>query len=156
MERTIIKLVDKHYESDNDMKNLLKYIAGKGKNNCTEKLLCQCGRGVSKKFEEAAEQMIIVQKAYGKAKKRRMYQLIVSLPKYIHNKNVAMTIATEISDILYMDYQVFYGIHISKENWHIHYAINAVNYRTGNKWHQSKKEFDKMKREIANVVERHT
>lgn len=156
MEKPIIKLGDNHYESDKDIVNLLKYIAGKGKNKGTEIVLCQNGRGVSKKVEEAAEEMIIVQEAYRKAKKRRMYQLIVSLPKNIHNKNVIIKIAREISDMLYENYQIFYGIHISKENWHIHYAINAVSYQTGKKWHQNKKEFDKMKREIIKVVERHT
>lgn len=152
MEKLIIKIVNAHYKSDMDIKKLIKYIAADGRNSRKEKLLCRCGRGVSKKPDKAAEEMIILQKAFGKDKGRRMYHLIISFPKDMHDKDMIRKIAKRVSDMLFMDYQVFYGIHISRDNWHIHYAINAVNYRTGMKWHQNRTEFKEFKNTMIKLV----
>ena len=112
------------------------------------------GRGVSSKASKAVGQMIAVQKAFGKADKRRMYQLIVSFEGNMRDADVIQQAADAIADMLFEEYQVFYGIHISTDNWHIHYAINAVSYKTGKKWHQSKREFEEMKRRIYIVAGR--
>ncbi|MEY8392450.1 relaxase/mobilization nuclease domain-containing protein [Lachnospiraceae bacterium 45-W7] len=148
MENAVIKMVDEHYESASDMEKVIMYIAGRGKNAGKEKLLKCRGRGVSSKAAKVPGQMAAVQKAFGKAEKRRMYHMIVSFPEDMRDAKAIQKAADKISDMLFENYQVFYGIHISKNNWHIHYAINAVSYKTGKKWHQSKKEFEGMKKEI--------
>lgn len=152
MEQLVIKMVATHYRTDADIKRLISYIAADGTNRHKEKLLCRCGRGVSQKPDKAAKEMMIVQKAFGKNKGRRMYHLIISFPEKMHNEDMIRKAAKMVSDILFKDYQVFYGIHISREHWHIHYAANAVNYRTGKKWHQSKGEFEKFKEEIHGIM----
>lgn len=151
----VVKLKNEHYEKENDMKRLLSYIAGEGKNKKKEKLLQSGGKGVSLNPEKAARQMQAVQRAYGKECKRRTYQLIVSFPEEVREKEAVINAAGGIADMLFEDYQVFYGIHISKNNWHVHYAINAVSYMTGKKWHQNKEEFRKMKQQILGIAERY-
>lgn len=96
-------------------------------------MLLYKGKGVSHKAHKATKQMIGLQKIYGKTTGRRIYQLIVSFPNDMRNKDAIKMAAEGIADMLYVNFQVFYGIHISKENWHIHYAINAVSYNTGRK-----------------------
>ena len=145
-------MVNKHYRKEDDIKNLLKYIGAEGRNKDKEILLIFKTRGTSKEVEKAVEQMIGVQKAYGKDKKRRVYHLIVSFPKEVKDKKYIKLCAEKIADMLFERYQVIYGIHTSKENWHIHYAINAVSYRDGKKWHKSKGEFAEWKTEIHKIV----
>lgn len=154
MEDVVIKISNEHYESDSDMENAIKYFAAEGKNAGKEKLLKCRGRGVSSKASKAADQMIAVQKAFGKAAKRRMYQLIVSFPEDMRNAVVIQLAADAIADMLFEEHQVFYGIHTSTDNWHIHYAINAVSYMTGRKWHQSKKEFAEMKEKMRRIIKK--
>ena len=148
-----IKMLDEHYGSENDMQNLLKYIAGKGGNINKEKLLQCCGKGVSSHPKKAAMQMKAVQQAFGKENGRRMYHLIVSFPKNMHQKAFIKQAADEVAEMFFENFQVFYGIHTAKEHWHIHYAVNAVSYRTGKKWHQNKQEFACMKKAIQEIAE---
>ena len=152
MGAVIVKMKDEHYETENDMKNLLQYIAAEGSNRQTETLLKSRGKGVSPKPVKAARQMQAVQRIYGKESRRRMYHLVVSFLEGMKKKAAILRAAEEIADLLFENYQVFYGIHTSTENWHIHYAVNAVNYNTGKKWHQSKKEFGEMKEKICRLA----
>ena len=153
MEKLVIKMKNSHYKSPVRMKNLVKYVAAQGKNKDREKLLYFKIRGTSSKINKALKQMVCIQEMYGKDYERRMYHLIVSFPKDMHDKSVIIKCADEISDYIFKDYQVAYGIHMSKENWHIHFAINAVSYRTGKKWHQSKKEFQEFKDNLKDMIE---
>ncbi|MCI8299772.1 MAG: relaxase/mobilization nuclease domain-containing protein [Lachnospiraceae bacterium] len=152
MEDVVVKMSDEHYEAVSDMKKAIKYIAAEGKNAGKERLLRCRGRGVSSNASKVVEQMIAVQRAFGKSDKRRMYHLIVSFTEDMRNESVIQQAADTIADMLFENHQVFYGIHISKNNWHIHYAINAVSYTTGKKWHQSKKEFQQMKGKIGMMI----
>lgn len=153
MEKLIIKMVEEHYETDSDIRNVMKYIAGEGKNVDREEVLRKKGKGVSKNASKAARQMIAVQKAVGKDHGRRLYQMVVSFPKDMHNKKLIKKVAEDIADMLFEKYQVYYGIHISKDHWHIHFAINAVSYETGNKWHQSNGELKEMKERIYDLCD---
>lgn len=147
-------MVNDHYETDSDIRNVMKYIAGEGKNADREEVLRKNGKGVSKNASKAARQMIAVQKAMGKDHDRRLYQMVVSFPKDMHDKKLIKKVAEDIADMLFEKYQVYYGIHISKDHWHIHFAINAVSYETGNKWHQNKGEFTEMKERIYDLVDK--
>ena len=148
----VIKILKEYYKSPADMERLIKYVTAEGANTEKEKLLRCKGRGVSSKASKATGQMIAVQKAFGKIDKRCMYQLIVSFKENMRDVDVIQQVADAIADMLFEGYQVFYGIHISTDNWHIHYAINAVSYKTGKKWHQSKKEFAEMKGKIRKII----
>lgn len=152
MGSVVVKMKDEYYETENDMKRLLQYIAAEGSNKKEEILLKSRGKGVSSKPVKAARQMQAVQKIYGKASKRRMYHLVVSYPEDMKKKAVILHAAEEIADMLFENYQVFYGIHTSTENWHIHFAINAVSYQTGKKWHQNKEELAEMKGQICKLI----
>ncbi len=153
MGAVVVKMKDEHYGTENDMVSLLQYIAAEGSNRKKEIVLKSRGKGVSSKPVKAAGQMQAVQRIYGKESKRRMYHLIVSYPEDMKEKAAILHAAEQIADMLFENHQVFYGIHTSTENWHIHYAINAVSYNMGKKWHQSKNEFKEMKEKICRLAE---
>ena len=112
------------------------------------------GKGVSRDASKAAEQMAAVQRAYGKDSQRRMYQMILSFPEDMRSKKSVKRAADQVADMLFADFQVYYGIHAETDHWHVHYAINAVSYRTGKKWHQSRSDLAAMKQKISSIIGR--
>ena len=105
MERIIIKPAREPYEKDEDIRNLLCYIAGECDSKKEHTRYC-CGEGVSLKPEKAARQMILVQKAFkkaarksGKRANRRIYHYMVSFPPSMDDANCAKLAAMEIAGI---------------------------------------------------------
>ena len=154
MGNPLIKMGNEYYKRDKDIYNLIAYIAGKGKNTEKEKAVSVHGRGISNNYKMAPEQMIKVQKLYGKDQKRRCYHMIVSFDAEVDDYNSVILAADTIASMIFekMHYQVFYGMHTSTDHLHIHFAFNAVNYKSGKKWHQNKLEFEKFKKNVLEII----
>lgn len=154
MEDIVIKLKRAPYEQDKDIPQLLCYIEGECDSKKERTRYC-CGAGVSSKPDEAARQMISLQRLYKKTAKRhgkkvcrRIYHYMVSFLETIVDANCVKLAAMEIADIFSGRYQVYYGVHEDKRDLHIHYAINAVSYVDGKKWHKNKREIQEMEAQI--------
>jgi hypothetical protein len=145
MEDLVIKMVPEHYKGDNDIKRLIKYVAGEGKNKDSQIIKYIGAKGLSKNPNTAAKQIITMQEALGKNDKRRVYQLIVSFPGHMKSEWLALRVGKRIADIIFEEHQVYYAIHDSTDNMHIHFVINAVSYTSGRKWHKNKAEFKSWK-----------
>lgn len=159
MELIIIKHVREPYEKDADIRKLFRYIAGECDSKEEHTRYC-CGAGVSLKPKKAARQMILVQKAYkkavresGKRANRRIYHYVVSFPPSMDDANCAKLAAMGIAGMFSGQYQVYYGVHEDSECLHIHFAINAVSYVDGKKWHKSKEEIKEMETQMRERVE---
>ena len=155
MGSVIIKHVKNPYERDEDIRKLLCYIAGECDSKKERIRYCR-GEGVSFEPEEAAEQMIYIQKSHkktarkkGKRKCRRIYHYIVSFPSSVDDTNGVLLAAVGIAGIFSEEYQVYYGVHEDTKCLHIHFAINAVSYVDGKKWHKSRKELKEMETEMS-------
>ncbi len=146
----VIKFIPKYYPLEYDIMNLLQYIAGKGKKD-TEKITYIGARGLSLKYKDAAEQIMTMQETLGKNKNRRIYHMIISFPENIQNDILITGFAKKVAAMIWEEHQVFYAIHNSTGNKHIHLAINAVSYKTCNKWHKSKIELKELKARIQNI-----
>lgn len=146
----VIRIENKHYEKDGDIHRLLAYIAGKGGNKDKEKAVSVHGRGISDDYKKAPKQMINIQKLYGKNQERRCYHMVISFSEEMNDRNIAILAADAVATIIFeeMHYQVFYGVHTSTNHLHIHFAINAVNFRSGKKWHQNKCEIKTFSEQI--------
>lgn len=150
MEDIVIKFIKEPYERDQDILQLFRYIAGECGSK-KERARYRCGAGVSTKPDEAARQMIGMQKLYRKEAKRyekkacrRIYHYVISFLDTRVDTNCVKLAAVEIADFFSERYQVYYGIHEDTKHLHIHYAINAVSYVDGKKWHKNKKELEEM------------
>lgn len=106
---------------------------------------------MSLKYKVAAEQIMIMQEALRKNKNRRIYHMVISFPTNIQNDILIIGFAKKVAALLWEEHQVYYAIHNSTDNKHIHFAINAVSYKTGKKWHKSKIELDELKGRIQNI-----
>ena len=104
MGTVVVKINNEYYETENDMNNLLQYIAAKGNNRDKEILLTKKGKGVSSKPVKAARQMQAVQRHYGKDQQRRMYHLIISFPRKVRGKKAVKNVARDIADMLFESY----------------------------------------------------
>lgn len=154
MEDIVIKFIKEPYERDKDILQLFSYIAGECENKKERTRYC-CGIGVPLEPVKAAKRMISVQKSYKKATKRRgkkanrrIYHYIVSFPLSMDDANCVKLAAMGIAEIFSDQYQVYYGIHEDEEHLHIHFAINAVSYVNGKKWHKNKSELQEMEMQI--------
>ena len=153
MENIVIKFCyGKKYKYANNysIRNLLNYITyEKDKKHF---VLHYGTRGLSKKIDKAAEQIIRSQRLIKKNKNRRMYQIVITFPHCVRNIDFVNEVADRIADYFYQDYLVVYGVHTDTDNLHIHFAINAVSYVTGLKYHRSKKELEAEKDALLDII----
>ena len=152
MENIVIKMNKEFYSRDGDIEYIMKYIAGltEGK----EKTRYCGGRGLPRDPQKAKECIVNIQRYYRKKKQRRLYHLMVSFPSTEEDVNYVKMVAENVANKFFEKHQVYYGIHEDTDNLHIHFAINAVSYVDGKKWHQSNKEFDEMKKDIQKCADR--
>ena len=136
----VISWKNEKYEKNSDIRKLLGYIAGEGSHKEKEYSITGA-RGLSLNEKEAAKQVIKLQEKLNKRGKRRIAHVIVSFPRRIQNVELVHGIAEDIADYLFEKYQVFYGVHTSEDNLHVHFAINRVSYVDGLKMHLDMKEF---------------
>lgn len=151
MEAVVIKAMNESYSKDRDIRNLITYIAGKSKES--KKVRYYNGRGLSREPKKAATNIIKIQQYYGKADKRRIFHFVIAFQN-MNDAGLAKIIAENITDMFFRKYQIYYGVHEDTENLHIHFAVNTVSYVDGRKFHQSKKEFGKMKKGITEIVKK--
>lgn len=146
--------VKARYTDDASVKNVVKYIVGKGKNRDEQNVEYIGVRGLSRDYKMATKEIIKTQEVLKKAKGRRVYHLVVSFPCECKNLQMIKEAAKEVSNIIFREHQVIYAIHTSTDNYHIHFVINSVNYHTGKKWHKNKTEFTAYIKEMKMIVDR--
>lgn len=156
MEYLLVKIVYNKYNTDQSLKNICRYcITDKSIKGSidTNQLVQYWGTGrVLKNIDSICEEMIFTQKYYGKNSKRRIYQIIVSFPVDFTDKLLIDKIAKYLTHHFFVAYEVIYGIHDNTKHLHIHFAVNAVSYLTGKKWHMSKKEMIAWRGSMCNQI----
>lgn len=153
MGKTFLKDINagRRYPRDSDIKNLLKYIAGKNGKKATVRYYN--GKGLPKDPGLAAKRMIIIQKYFGKTDKRRVYHFVLSFPETVTDVIHVRLAAENVADFFYKTHQVYYGVHEDTDNLHVHFAVNAVSYVDGKKWHHSKNELKKIEEKIEGIID---
>lgn len=154
MEKLVISLSTEHYESEKDVRRLIAYIAGKGSNIEKEKVHEVGAHGLRNDYKKCINQLLRVFRSPNFHNSRKMYHIVVSFPKNIQSCYLVSKSAEAIADFIWneMGHQLFYGIHTSTDNLHIHFGICAINLNTGKKWHQNKKELALFKKTILGLV----
>ena len=142
-----IKMVNKKYKDSYAIENLIKYTVTdkKRKKDCRYR----GGHGAYyMNAKKAAEQFRIVQRYYKKQTGKRVHHMIISFEEGIDDLYAMDSLAKIIVYDILREYQSVYAIHEDTDNLHIHIVWNAVNFVTGKKWHISKSEFSKLKKDI--------
>ena len=113
MGKIILKDVDAEgrYPKDRDIENLLRYIAGQNGTKA-ETRYCQ-GKGLPKNPKKAAKRMVLIQKYFGKANRRRAYHFVLSFQKTMEDANFAKLVADRLAEVFMETQKVYYGVPVS-------------------------------------------
>lgn len=152
MGQPMIKILNKHYPKEGDIKKLIAYISGNSEKKDNQSVTYVGAAGISRKHEKAAKQIMKTQQVLGKDKGRRIYHMVVSFPEKVKDPQTVEQAAKVIAEEIFKKYQVFYGVHNNTQHLHIHFAINAVSYMDGKKWHMSKPELHNFKEDLLQRI----
>lgn len=151
--KLIIGQINGKYDTKKAVNNVLRYIVRAKGGEPGEEIRYWGAFGVcGKSIGKAIKQFIQIQETAGKASGMRLRHFFISLPGYVDDANIARIIAAAVSEFIYTEYQVVYGVHEKEGNLHIHFAFNPVSYVTHKKWHMSSKEFQEWKEKLAGIV----
>ena len=125
----IMKIAEEKRMNSKGMKALFNYIA---RESGVYKTI---GIGMSDDNEKAFKQIMNNKRRFNKAKEnenRFCYHEIISL-EYGTDPELALKIATDYCTNLHQKkgFNCYMGVHIDKQNTHIHILVDSVNYRTG-------------------------
>lgn len=98
--------------------------------------------------ESAFDEMMITKKMFNKEGGR---QFIHFTHSYSDKEKIDPLLAHKISLELidqkrFKGYQIITATHTDKEHIHTHFVLNTVNFETGKKWRQSKRELEELRR----------
>ena len=124
-----MKIAEEKRMNSKGMKALFNYIA---RESGVYKTI---GIGMSDDSEKAFKQVMNNKRRFNKAKEnenRFCYHEIISL-EYGTDPELALKIATDYCTNLHQakGFNCYMGVHIDKQNTHIHILVDSVNYRTG-------------------------
>lgn len=124
-----MKIAEEKRMNSKGMKALFNYIA---RESGVYKTI---GIGMSDDSEKAFKQVMNNKRRFNKAKEnenRFCYHEIISL-EYGTDPELALKIATDYCNNLHQakGFNCYMGVHIDKQNTHIHILVDSVNYRTG-------------------------
>lgn len=125
----VMKIAEEKRMNSKGMKALFNYIA---RESGVYKTI---GIGMSDDSEKAFKQVMNNKRRFNKAKEnenRFCYHEIISL-EYGTDPELALKIATDYCTNLHQTkgFNCYMGVHIDKQNTHIHILVDSVNYKTG-------------------------
>lgn len=151
MEKTkeiVIKIINNGYNDDHAVQDLIRYILIDKKTKRRRR--CAGGKGVCYlDWKKAAEEFEIIQDVYRKKSKRRIYHMMISFWEEEDELYDVYMFGQRVTEKFFDGHQCVFAVHEDTDNLHIHIAWNAVNYRTGKKWHVSKADIERIKDEIT-------
>ena len=151
MPKVVLKNYKANYENSPAIKNVLKYVMSV--KDSKEPVDYWGTRGLLKDINHAYRVIDNMQKYLKSDYGKRLYHFSLSFPEEIKDERVIYIIANAIADYLGQEYQLVFGVHMDTDNYHIHYAMNAVSYRTCLKWHKKNDEFPGWFKNIRKMAE---
>ena len=153
----------KNYTNVDAVGNLIRYVTRTRENESRKGDLITFGAVGANYFcstDDIIQQFCYVQNVYGINSRggRRMYHEVLNLKdcemeRLRQSSEWLWNVGMECCHIYYqMGHQAVFAVHWEQEkHWHIHFAINSINYKDGRKWHTSMPEI-KQREGIFNVI----
>lgn len=146
-----------NYTNRDAVENVIRYITRTRRNeDRRNELIAWGGYGVGcyATPELIIEQFECVQNVYGMGIRggRRMFHETLNIRKeefewLERDYGTIYRIAMKCAEYYYsVGHQVVFAVHYTENEWgvnkgvHIHFAVNSVNFQTGNKWHTNRRE----------------
>lgn len=155
----------RHYTNPDDTNNLIRYVTRTNKNPADD-LIAWGGLGISEynSMECVIDQFYLIQRLhtrrgnFGKYMSHEIFSFSDEGEDFISENNLDIdAIARKMAyDIFEQDHcQVIYGVHAPNNNekhLHVHFAINAVNFHTGNKRRENKTQTHERDKRFNNII----
>lgn len=106
--------------------------------------------------KRAFEEMLLVQKSHRKTEGRQLIPFIVSITP--DNPEISNEIYLKVGDEIariHQDFQCCFALHLDSKTRHLHFLMNAVSYRDGHKYSQSKADFGVFRQKINDILYRY-
>ena len=131
--------VIKFTNSKSGLKKIINYITQ------TEKTEARLVSGQACMPETAYDEMLVTKNMYGKNNGRQYIHIVQSFsPEESLDHNTAHAIAIKLAE-RFEGFQALIATHQDRDHIHSHIVLNSVNYETGLKFQQSKKELQEVK-----------
>lgn len=141
----------KAINSKSSISHVINYVADKNKTN--EELMS--GKDCSSNSDQAIEDMETTKALYNKEDGRQYKHFVQSFsPDDDLTPQKAHEIGKEWAEKNFKGYEVFIATHTDKDHLHNHFVINAVNFETGEKYRQSRKDLARYKEISDKICER--
>lgn len=112
--------------------------------------------GVNCNKDFATEEFLMTKKRFGKEDGNVLYHGYQSFDKEEVTAEQAHEIGVALAEKMWGDrFQVVVATHTNTEHVHNHFIINSVSFKDGNKLHDSKRHYDKMRRESDRLCREH-
>lgn len=112
---------------NNSMTNLLRYCSNPKKVGAVSSLNCSLN---------PRREMLLTRKLWKKNKGTQGIHLVQSFDGYEVDRDTANKIGLELAKQIAGDFECIIYTHVDADNVHNHIVINAVNFKTGRKFHQ--------------------
>ncbi len=148
----IVKIVNENYKAPSALENVINYVTNKEKTNGYIG-----GYGVNPcDPAQMILQMEKVKEIFGKTNGfRQIRHFIVSFdPTWQVTADMARQIAYEIARFYMGRYQICFGVHLDKENIHIHFVMNSESYVDGKLYSGALRDLFELKQHVKNVLNR--
>ena len=106
--------------------------------------------------KRAFEEMLLVQKSHRKTEGRQLIPFIVSITpdKPEISNEIYLKVGDEIARI-HQDFQCCFALHLDSTTRHLHFLMNAVSFRDGHKYSQSKADLGIFRQKINDILFRY-
>ncbi len=103
--------------------------------------------------KRACEEMMLVQKSHRKTEGRQFIPFIVSITpdKPEISNETYIQVGNQIAQI-HNDFQCCYALHLDSKTRHLHFLMNAVSFRDGHKYSQSRADLGIFRRKVNDIL----
>jgi len=103
--------------------------------------------------ETVAKDMAAVQEAFNKEDGKKLRHTVISFSKSEKpSPSTLAAIARDVCDQYKDDFQIIAGVHKKDGQDHIHFMMNTVNYKNGDRFHQNRDEFYDERKDMKNLL----
>ena len=133
----IIKAVKKSGKTAGSLKSVLEYVGKKAE--------FSFGINCSDNYKQAFKEFLETKKFFNKEGGRQYKHYVQSFSHGEIKKDKVLSLGIQWAEKVFKDYEVFIVTHTDKKHLHNHIIVNSVNYLTGKKIQEHKKELAEKK-----------
>lgn len=140
----ILKAISNTGKSKASLRNLMSYVGEKAEETM--------GYNCSSNYEVAIGEFMQTKKAFEKEQGRQYKHYVMSFKEGEITGDKALDLANKFIEKNFPENEVLSALHTDKSHIHVHIVLNSVNCYTGEKYHESKKDLENLKKSMNELA----